>query len=53
MALDTGCFFDYDAPYAGAANSLYWRGCCVLDNVHDGVYDLTAVSLASLKKKYA
>lgn len=53
MGLDTGCFFDYDAPYAGAANSLYWRGVCVLNNVVDGVYDLQSISLDTLKREYS
>lgn len=52
MALDTGCFFDYDPPYAGAAAPLYWRGCCVLDDVSNGTYNLRMVSLSSMKKEY-
>lgn len=52
MGLDTGCFFDYDPPYAGAAAPLYWRGCCVLDDVSNGAYNLQTISLASMKKAY-
>lgn len=52
MALDTGCFFDFDLPYAGAANALYWRGACVLDNCVDGVYDLRTISLDAIRREY-
>ena len=48
-----GCFFDYDATWAGEANKLYWRGCVIKDNVDKGTYDPKFISLASLKKDYS
>lgn len=50
--LIAGCFFDYDSPWAGKANNLYWRGVVIKRNVSDGQYDLECVSLNQLEKIY-
>ncbi len=53
LGLSAGCYFDYNSDWAGEMNKLYWRGICVLNNVNSGTYDLQAISLESIKKKYA
>jgi len=52
QGLISGCFQDYDAPWAGQANKLWWRGCFIKRSVDSGSYDLEAVSLSALKKEY-
>ena len=37
--LVVGCAVDYFCPWAGEANSLWWRGCIIKDNVENGQYD--------------
>jgi hypothetical protein len=48
-----GCFQDYDAPWAGKANDLWWRGVIVLRNVENGNYDPQFISIDALKKEYS
>lgn len=46
--LSAGCFIDYPSPWAGDTQR-YWRaGVTVLDNVHDGDFDLRFYSLDAL-----
>ncbi len=52
QAVVAGCYQDYDAEWAGTVNRLWWRGCVILDNVEDGVFDLRQISLRSLEKAY-
>lgn len=52
MGLVGGCFQDYDAPFAGESNKLWWRGLIVKRNVYRGQYDVEFVSLDQLKKRY-
>lgn len=52
MALSAGCFFDYEADWAGEMNKLYWRGVCILHNVNQGTYDLETVSIDRIKRDY-
>lgn len=51
--LIAGCFFDYDSPWAGKANNLYWRGVVLKREVENGMYDPEFISLAQLEKIYA
>jgi len=53
QGLVCGVYQDYDSPWAGEINKLWWRGLCVLNNVEDGRFDLKTVSLDSLRKEYA
>ena len=50
--LSAGCFFDYDAEWAGTANRLYHRGLVVLHDVDNGDYDLEWISMKRLKRVY-
>ena len=43
---------DYDSPWAGNINDLWWRGVIVKRNVEGGNYDPQFISLDSLKKEY-
>lgn len=52
-ALVAGCFFDYNSDWAGAANSLYWRGVVIKRNVNNGEYDPEFISIEQLSKEYA
>ena len=51
-ALVCGVYQDYEAPWAGMVNRLWWRGLAILDNVEDGQFDLRCVSLKNLEKAY-
>ena len=48
-----GVFQDYEAPWAGEVNKLWWRGVILKRNVEDGQYDLQFISMDSLKKEYS
>lgn len=52
MGLVAGCYQDYDAPWAGEANKLWWRGVVVKRNVENGHYDPQFISLKALQKEY-
>lgn len=52
QGLVCGVYQDYEAPWAGHMNDLWWRGVVVLRNVEDGQYDPQFISLESLKKEY-
>lgn len=51
--LSAGCYFDYDADWAGEANKLYWRGLVLLKGVDDGEFDLETIKMSRLKKEYS
>jgi hypothetical protein len=52
MGCVCGVFQDYDANWAGEANKLWWRGVVVKENVENGCYDPSFISLDRLKKEY-
>lgn len=52
MGLVAGVYQDYDAPWAGESNKLWWRGVVIKRNVENGSYDPEFVSLARLRKEY-
>lgn len=52
MGLLAGCYQDYDAPWAGETNKLWWRGVVVKRGVADGAYDPQFISLEQLRKEY-
>lgn len=47
-----GVYQDYDAPWAGEVNKLWWKGVVVKHNVEDGNYDPEFISIDRLKKVY-
>jgi hypothetical protein len=44
---------DYDSPWAGEVNKLWWRGVVIKRNVEEGDYDAEFVSLERLRREYA
>lgn len=52
MGLVAGCYQDYESPWAGAVNKLWWPGVVVLKDVEDGMYDPTFISLANIRRMY-
>lgn len=52
QGLVTGCFQDYNTPWAGQSNRLWYRGCFIKHHVDNGRYDLEAVSMTRLKQVY-
>jgi len=53
MGLIAGVGQDYDSPWAGTVNKLWWRGVVILRNIEDGTYDPQWVSMKALKEAYA
>lgn len=47
-----GSFYMHNEGYHSPQGNSYWRGVLMLNNVSNGDYDLTEVSLGYLKKKY-
>jgi len=47
-----GSFYTHDEKYLGPQGNNYWRGVLLLNNVKNGDFDLTEVSLEYLRKKY-
>lgn len=52
MGLVAGCYQDYDSPWAGHSNDLWWSGVVIKRGVEDGVYDPEFVSLTRMKEVY-
>jgi hypothetical protein len=52
MGLSAGVFMDYNAPWAGEVNKLWWRGVIVKRNVEGGQYDPEWVSIDRLREMY-
>ena len=50
--LVAGVYQDYHSDWAGECNKLWWRGCVIKRNVHEGSYDPQFVSLDYLEKVY-
>jgi hypothetical protein len=50
--LVAGVYQDYDAPWAGEVNKLWWRGVVVKRNVENGSYDPQFISIEALRKEY-
>jgi hypothetical protein len=47
-----GSGYPHEEAYLGAQGNKHWRGILVLNDVHDGEFDLMPVSLKYLEKKY-
>lgn len=52
MGLVAGVGQDYDAPWAGERNRLWWRGVIIKREVENGSYSPQWVSLEELEKEY-
>ncbi len=53
QALNAGCYFEHREEYAKSSNiALWWRGLCVLRNVHQGTFDLETISMSRVREKY-
>jgi hypothetical protein len=50
MGLVGGVYQDYDSPWAGKVNNLWWRGCSILHDVEDGVFNPQFVSIKKMKE---
>lgn len=50
--LIAGVYQDYNSPWAGEINKLWWRGVIVKRNVENGFYDPQWISLEALRKEY-
>lgn len=53
MGLIAGVYQDYDSPWAGNVNKLWWRGVVVKRNVEDGRYNPEFISIERLQEEYA
>tara|TARA_R110000851_G_scaffold115675_2_gene241594 strand:- start:352 stop:1119 length:768 start_codon:yes stop_codon:yes gene_type:complete len=53
MGLVAGCYQDYDSPWAGGSNELWWSGVVVKRGVEDGVYSPEFISIDQLRKAYS
>ena len=47
-----GVYQDYEADFAGVANSMWWRGAIVKNDVRNGLYDLECINLERIKREY-
>ncbi len=52
QACVVGCYFDSHHDFAGPANSNYWRGILVKEEVSNGRYEPQWYSIARLKEEY-
>ena len=53
MGLVCGVYQDYDSPWAGERNRLWWRGVIIKRDVENGSYDPQWVSLEALRAEYS
>lgn len=53
IGLVGGCFVNYEQEWAGARNTMWWKGVTVLRNVKEGSFDVQFISLDALRKEYA
>ena len=47
-----GSCYEHDEDYLGPQGNKHWRGILMLNDVHDGAFDLMPVSIKFLKEKY-
>lgn len=52
MGLSVGCFIAEPEAWSSGINHTWWSGVVVLNNVEDGCFDLTQISLKSLGERY-
>lgn len=52
MGVIVGCYFDHFMPWAGTANSMYWRGIVVIEGVQNGFGAVRKYDMAEIKRRY-
>jgi hypothetical protein len=52
MGLVCGVYQDYNSPWAGRINDLWWRGVVIKRGVADGQYSPQFISIEDLRKEY-
>jgi hypothetical protein len=52
MGLVAGVYQDYNSPWAGHVNDLWYRGLVILRNVEDGVFSPQFISVDDLRREY-
>jgi hypothetical protein len=52
IALMAGCYFEHHADYAGRDNDRWCRGLTILNNCHNGSFDVEQVSMDVLRARY-
>lgn len=50
--LIVGSFYQHDEDYQGPQGNRYWRGCVMLNEVHNGYYDMNEVSMSYLLRRH-
>lgn len=53
MGAVCGVYQDYDSPWAGDVNRLWWSGALIKRGVEDGVYSPQFISMDQIKKEYS
>ena len=53
LAIVAGSFYQHDEDYRGQQSNGEWRGIVVLNEVHDGKYDIMPLSMDYLRRKYS
>ncbi len=53
QGLVCGVYQDYDSPWAGERNKIWWKGVVLLKNIENGQFDLETISLDRLRKEYS
>lgn len=52
MGCVVGCYVDYFADFAGAANDMWWKGIIIKRGVENGEYDPEFISMKRIKEAY-
>jgi hypothetical protein len=52
MGLVAGVYQDYDSPWAGAVNNMWWRGVVMLNSVENGTFEPNFIGINRLKEAY-
>lgn len=52
QTLSCGCFFEDREDYAGQSNDKWWRGLVLKTDVKDGAYNLTTLSMESIRRSF-
>lgn len=52
LGMSVGCYFDHFMEWAGASNSIYWRGIVVLRDIVDGYGQVEKISIDSIRREY-
>lgn len=50
--VQSGCYMDYHAGWAGNVNDLWWRGLTILHNVEGGDFSVQFISMKDIEREY-